>query len=76
MVDRVDLAGVGENAGGGIIDESIVLPAIPELCNPVEILARPLVSLVVRRVLGQAEILSGLGRARRDDVPARAPWLR
>jgi hypothetical protein len=35
-----------------------------------------LVSLVVRRVLGQPEILSGLGRARRDDVPARAPWLR
>src|SRR5450755_2035417 len=31
MINRVDLAGVGENAGDRIIDESIILPAIPKL---------------------------------------------
>ena len=29
-------------------------------------------AFMVRRMLGQSEILRGLGRARRDDVPARA----
>src|ERR1700748_2608125 len=72
MINRVNLTGVGENAGDGIVDDGIVLPAIPKLRDHVEILARPFVSLVVRRMLRQSEILRGLGRTRRDDVPARA----
>ena len=60
MIDRVDLAGVGENAGDGIVDEGVVFPAVPELRDHIEIFARPLVSLMMRRMLGQAEILRGL----------------
>src|SRR5882724_4690736 len=72
MIDRVNFAGVSENAGDGIIDEGVVLPAIPEPGDHVEILARPLVSLVMRRVLGKPEILRRLRGARGNDVPARA----
>ena len=72
MIERVDLAGIGEDAGGGIVDERVVLPAVPEPRDDIEIFPGALVALVVRRMLGQAEILRRLRRAGGDDVPAGA----
>ncbi len=72
VVDGMDPGGVGEDAGRGIIDQRIVFPAVPQPRDDVEIFARPLVTLVMRRMFGQPEILRCLRRARRDDVPAGA----
>ena len=60
VIDRVDLAGIGEDAGGGIVDERVVFPAVPEPRDDIEIFPGALVALVMRRMLGQAEILRRL----------------
>jgi len=72
VVERMDLAGIGEDARGRIVDERVVLPAVPEPRDHVEIFAGALVALVVGRVLGQSKVLRGLWGAGRHDIPAGA----
>lgn len=52
MVERVDLAGVGEDARSRIVDERVILPAIPQPGDHVEIFAGALIALVVRGCSG------------------------
>lgn len=52
MVDSVDPGGVGEDARGGIIDQRVVFPTVPQPRDDIEIFARPLIAFVMRRMLG------------------------
>ncbi|MGY2930723.1 hypothetical protein ACVWZ6_000325 [Bradyrhizobium sp. GM6.1] len=72
MVERVDLAGVGEDARSRIVDERVILPAIPQPGDHVEIFAGALIALVVRGMFRQPKVLCGLLRTGGDDVPAGA----
>ncbi len=72
VVDCMDLAGVGKDARRRIVNDSIVLPAIPEPRDDIQVFPGALVTLAMRRMFGQAEILCRLRRGRGDDVPAGA----
>ena len=60
VIERVDLADVGENAGDGVVDERVVFPTVPKPCDDIEILPCSLIALVMRRMLRQAEVLCRL----------------
>ena len=70
VIDRVDLAGVGKDARRGIVDDSVVFPAVPQPRDDIQIFPGALVTLAVGRMFGQAEILRRLCYGCRDDVPA------
>ena len=44
VIERVDLADVGENAGDGVVDERVVFPTVPKPGDDIEIFPRPLVA--------------------------------
>ncbi len=71
--DPVDLRGVGEDPGGAVADDGVVLPAaLPELVTDLEVLVGDVVAVVVGHLGGLAEVAGAAVEVGGDDVPADA----
>src|SRR5476649_785716 len=63
---------IEEQAAGAVMDEGIVVPAIPEFVHDIDELAGLLVAQRMRRQRRVAEIARSIVVGRGDDVPRRA----